>query len=93
MAAELQGFRRGVDGFALSVQDRRSIDFVLEVGTVSGEIVVSARAELLQTQSADIGAVVDERQVRDLPLLGRRYAELALLSPGGRRAGGNHQPR
>ena len=43
---------------------------------------MSGRAELLQTQSADIGAVVDERQVRDLPLLGRRYAELALLTPG-----------
>ena len=59
----------------------RGVDFVLEVGAVSEEVVVSARAELLQTQSADIGAVVDERQVRDFPLLGRRYAELALLRP------------
>jgi hypothetical protein len=83
VAAELQGFRRGVRrDVTINVQDRRSVDFVLEVGAISEEVVVSARAELLQTQSADIGAVVDERQVRDLPLLGRRYAELAFLTPG-----------
>src|SRR5688572_4644471 len=83
VAAELQGFRRTVKrDITVNVQDRRGVDFVLEVGAISEEVVVSARAELLQTQSADIGAVVDERQVRDLPLLGRRYAELALLAPG-----------
>ena len=70
------------------------MDFTLEVGTVSEEVVVSGRTELLQTQSADIGNVVDERQLRDLPLLGRRYSELAFLVPGvvvG--AGRHHQPR
>ena len=73
VAAEIQGFRRGVKrDITVNVQDRRGVDFVLEVGAISEEVVVSARAELLQTQSADIGAVVDERQVRDLPLLGRR---------------------
>jgi carboxypeptidase family protein len=83
VAAELQGFRRGIrTEVSVSVQDRRAVDFVLEVGAVSEAITVSGRTELLQTQSADIGAVVDERQVRDLPLLGRRYAELALLTPG-----------
>jgi hypothetical protein len=83
VATELQGFRRGVrTDVTLNVQDRRGIDFQLEVGAVSEQVVVSGRAALLQTQSADIGAVVDERQVRDLPLLGRRYAELAMLTPG-----------
>ena len=66
----------------VSVQDRRGVDFVLEVGAIARGGRRVGRAELLQTQSADIGAVVDERQVRDLPLLGRRYAELALLAPG-----------
>jgi hypothetical protein len=83
VAAELQGFRRGVrTDITLSVQDRRNVDFVLEVGAITEALIVSGRSELLQTQSADIGAIVDERQVRDLPLLGRRYAELALLTPG-----------
>jgi hypothetical protein len=83
VTTELQGFRRGVrTDVAISVQDRREVDFVLEVGSLTEELVVSARAEVLQTQTADIGAVVDERQIRDLPLLGRRYAELARLTPG-----------
>ena len=37
---------------------------------------------MLQTQRADIGHTVDARQVTDLPLLGRRYAELAMLTTG-----------
>jgi len=83
VAAELQGFKRMITrGVTLSVQDRVKIDFSLGVGTLTEEVVVTGRTELLQTQSADIGAVVDERQVRDLPLLGRRYSELAFLVPG-----------
>ena len=54
----------------------------MNVGAVAEEVIVTGRSELLQTQSADIGNVVDERQVRDLPLLGRRYSNSAFLSPG-----------
>jgi hypothetical protein len=83
VAAELQGFRRAVrNDVQLSVQSQPEIDFALEVGSLTEEVTVSARSELLNTQRADIGNVVDERQVRDLPLLGRRYAELAFLTPG-----------
>src|SRR5690606_11289693 len=66
----------------LSMQDRRAVDFSLEVGALSEEVIVVGRAELLQTQTADLGSVVNERQIQDLPLLGRRYSELALLVPG-----------
>ena len=83
VSAELSGFRRVVQkGVPLSVQDRREVAFMLEVGNLAEEINVSGRSELLQTQSADIGNVVDERQLRELPLLGRRYSELAFLTPG-----------
>ena len=66
----------------LHVQDRLAIDFTLKVGSVKQEVVVSAGEPMLQTQTADIGDVVDTRQVNDLPLNGRRYADLALLEPG-----------
>lgn len=83
VAAELQGFKRMVQrDVRVSVQDRREVNFTLDVGALAEEVVVQGRAELLQTQSADIGAVVDSRQVQDLPLLGRRYSELAFLVPG-----------
>src|SRR5205814_9446477 len=52
-------------------------------GALSEGVGVSAaRRGLLHTQTADIGYAVDQRQVTDLPLLGRRYAELALLTTG-----------
>lgn len=83
VSAELAGFRRSVQrDVALNVQDRAQVNFTLEVGAVTEDLVVTGRAELLQTQSANIGNVIDERQVRDLPLLGRRYSELAYLTPG-----------
>jgi carboxypeptidase family protein/TonB-dependent receptor-like protein len=83
VSAELQGFKRAIQrGITLSVQDRLEVNFTLEIGTLTEEVLVVGRSELLHTQSADIGAVVDERTLRDLPLLGRRYSELALLGPG-----------
>ena len=83
MTAELPGFRKAsYEAVARQRAGPLRLDFELGVGELSEAVTVSGRAELLQTQSADIGNVVDERQVRDLPLLGRRYSELAFLSPG-----------
>ncbi|MSO34913.1 MAG: TonB-dependent receptor [Acidobacteria bacterium] len=83
VTAELQGFRRAVSrDVRVSVQTRAQVDLQLSVGALTEEVIVTGRAQLLQTQSADIGSVIDARQVRDLPLLGRRYSELAFLSPG-----------
>ncbi len=83
VTAELQGFKRAVQrNVRVNVQSRAQVDLTLEVGALAEEVVVTGRAELLQTQSADIGSVIDARQVQDLPLLGRRYSELAFLSPG-----------
>ena len=83
VTAELQGFKKSAyTGVQLSVQARLQLDFTLGVGAVTEQITVTGRAELLQTQSADIGQIVDERQIQDLPLLGRRYSELAYLTPG-----------
>jgi hypothetical protein len=83
VTAELPGFRRAIQReVVVNVQTRAQVDLRLEVGQVSEEVVVKGTTELLQTQTADIGNVVDARQVRDLPLLGRRYSELAFLSPG-----------
>ena len=83
VSAEISGFKRAVQNeIQLSVQDRREVAFTLEVGNITEEVTVSGRSELLQTQSADIGNVVNEEQLQSLPLLGRRYSELAFLTPG-----------
>jgi hypothetical protein len=83
VAAELQGFRRTVHpDVELNVQDRAEINLTLEVGQLAEEVLVKGETPLLQTETANIGYSVDEQQLRDLPLLGRRYAELAFLAPG-----------
>ncbi|MGE0452435.1 MAG: TonB-dependent receptor [Vicinamibacteria bacterium] len=83
VSVEMQGFKKGVrQGVQLHVQGRPEVSFALELGAISEEVVVSGQAELLQTQTGDMGHAVDQRQLTDLPLLGRRYAELALLQTG-----------
>src|SRR5437763_4520809 len=81
--ASAPGFESVVrDDIALHVQDRVSIEITLRVGSVTQEVVVTGSEPLLETQTADVGNVVDTRLVNDLPLNGRRYADLALLEPG-----------
>lgn len=70
------------DNIPLHVQDRLSIDAPMKPGAVNQEVVVTGSEPLLHTETADVGEVVDQRQVNDLPLNGRRYADLALLEPG-----------
>jgi len=66
----------------IEVQSRPSVDFDLKIGDAAQTIEVQAGTPLLETQTADVGGVVAERPIRDLPLNGRRYADLALLEPG-----------
>ena len=70
------------DDINLHVQDHLSINFALKVGSVKTEIVVTGGEPALDTQTADLGSVVNEQHINDLPLNGRRYADLALLEPG-----------
>jgi hypothetical protein len=81
--ATAQGFAAAVvSNVQIDVQSRPSIDFSLKVGDATQQIQVEATAPLLNTQTADVGGVVAQQQIRDLPLNGRRYADLALLEAG-----------
>ena len=73
---------QAVNDVQIDVQSRPSIDFDLKVGDVTQTLEVQSATPLLNTQTADVGGVVQEQQIRDLPLNGRRYADLALLEPG-----------
>src|SRR6202007_2671742 len=59
-----------------------SIDFRLQVGTVSSEITVRGDAPIVSTTTRDISGLVAEQQVKDLPLNGRSYDLLLPLNPG-----------
>src|SRR6266478_8932347 len=66
----------------LNVQDARGINFTLQVGAVSEVVTVQGGASQLETESAEIGTVVEEAGVHDLPLNGRNFSQLLTLVPG-----------
>nr|MCU0227167.1 carboxypeptidase-like regulatory domain-containing protein [Bryobacterales bacterium] len=83
MNVEQQGFRSvSRTGIILQVDQRATIDFALEIGAVSEQIEVSADAVQLNTVEASQGQVIENRRIVDMPLNGRDYNQLALLSAG-----------
>jgi hypothetical protein len=78
-----QGFQDAVQsGIYLAVGQEAGVDLALRLGQVSGEVKVNADAPVVSTASADISGLVEEEQVKDLPLNGRSYDELMTLNPG-----------
>ena len=67
---------------------RVKIDVVMEVGVVSESVTVSGGASLVSTQNTELGVVIGEQQVRNLPLNGRNFAQLIALEPGAVVSGG-----
>src|SRR3974390_2111200 len=77
------GFKKAVsEAVDLNVQDRVAVNVTLQVGQISEEMVVTGAAPLLETETSELGQVVDQKRVSNLPLNGRNFAQLALLSTG-----------
>ena len=66
----------------LHVQDVLSLDFRLQVGSVSESVTVEAAQPLVNTESGSVGTVVDRQFVANLPLNGRSFQSLISLTPG-----------
>jgi hypothetical protein len=78
-----QGFRTVLQpSFQLEVNQTSTINFTLPVGSTSEEVVVSSQSIALETSTAELGTVVSAKEVIDLPLNGRNFSELLLLTPG-----------
>jgi len=83
LAASAQGFTtKKLEPFNLMVGQLATLDFTLEVGTVTEAVTVQATAAQVQSSSAELGTVVEQKQVVDLPLNGRSFTSLLLLQPG-----------
>src|SRR5262249_263769 len=66
----------------LEVDERKLIRVVLKLSTVSASVEVSAGAEIVQSEQALLGQVIQGVVAVELPLAARRYTDLALLVPG-----------
>jgi Carboxypeptidase regulatory-like domain len=83
LTAEAPGFRKVErTGVELQVNQRAQIDLELQVGEVGETVRIEGTAPLLESQSSVLGSVIQERQAQDLPLNGRNFVQLAILSPG-----------
>lgn len=83
IAVRMQGFKRAaISGITLQVNQNAQVDVRLEVGQVTESIEVTSEVPLVDTGSATLGTVIENRRVRDLPLNGRSALALALLTPG-----------
>ena len=77
------GFKKTVNpGVRLHVAERLTLDIALEVGAVGETVTVTGEAQLVETRNSDVNSLVTEKQVTELPLNGRNYAQLVTLVPG-----------
>lgn len=81
--AEDPGFQVAViSPVVLVLNQIAKIDFQLTVGNVNQTIEVTSAAPILQTQTTQLGTVLDARTNVSLPLATRNYNQLTLLAPG-----------
>ncbi len=71
--------------FTVTVNARQRVDVALKVGSNNETVTVDAAASVLETDNSERGQVIGRREVENLPLNGRAYADLAALVPGVRR--------
>jgi hypothetical protein len=83
LTADAAGFSPKKDEmFTLTVGQAATFDFVLSPGSENVVLSVQSDASQLETESANLGTVIDTAQVNDLPLNGRNFTQLLLLTPG-----------
>lgn len=83
MAVEAQGFKPYEQrGLELQVEANLRVDFKLEVGQITERVVVTTETPQIDTASATLGKVVEEKRIVELPLNGRNFLQLGLLQAG-----------
>jgi len=89
------------DGFAaekktnilLNVDQTSTIDFKLQVGSTSQVVTVNASAAQIESSKADIGEIIDNSRIEELPLDARNPYDLFSLSPGTHDFSNSQYPR
>jgi hypothetical protein len=83
IAVTLTGFSEEIaSGITVSVGSQVTVNLRLRLGPMTEQVVVTAAATLVDTKSSTLSGVVGERAIRDLPLNGRDWTQLATLEPG-----------
>jgi len=83
VSVALAGFQTSIrTGIELTVGRRAVVDLTLQVGEVTQTVTVTGEAAFVETTTATVSNLVDEKRVGDLPLNNRDLTQLAYLQPG-----------
>jgi len=83
MAITKDGFKTIVkSGIELHIQDTISVNFSLEIGSVSESVTVAAGASAINTTDASVSTVIERQFVESLPMNGRSFQSLITIAPG-----------
>ena len=83
LEVELEGFKKLIRrAIRLRVGERARLDLLLEIGSLTEEIFVSADVPFIQTEEPGLETVIENHQILNLPLNGRNFLELSLLVSG-----------
>lgn len=83
LKVEAQGFRAfAQSGIILAVDQRARVDATMQVGDVSSVVNIEGAVAGVQTESSNLGEVIDTKKIVEIPLNGRFFLDLALLTPG-----------
>ncbi len=81
--SEVAGFKRSTTRtIRLTVNQNARVDMKLEVGATTQEVTVTSSVPLVDTREVQLGGLIDERRVNDLPLNGRNVYQLVTTLPG-----------
>jgi hypothetical protein len=92
LAITKQGFKPSVvNSVDILFGQVRTVDVTLAVGSTSESVQVTATAEYLDRDNAEVDGVIESPQIRGIPLNGRNWATLMTLAPGAINTGGGSQ--
>jgi hypothetical protein len=81
--ATLSGFKTILrEGVTVAVETASRVDLQMTMGALEESVTVTADAPLIDTRTATLGTVIDEKKIVELPLNGRNFTQLGTLMPG-----------
>jgi hypothetical protein len=83
VVAEYEGFKKEViTGIVLQVNQTARVDITLTPGQVVQTVEVSGAAPVINTENAQVGSVIEQNRIIEIPLNGRNFMELTTLTAG-----------
>jgi hypothetical protein len=77
------GFKEAeISAVSVGVNQAATVNVTLDVGAVAETVAVTAESPLIQPTTTELGTVIPQKVVNDLPLNGRNFTQLLTLTPG-----------